>query len=73
MATAGSKKGWRCPICRAPVQRDEREFPFCSRRCRAVDLGNWATEKYVIHAPVLDPEAFGEAEGTPEKDQDEQA
>jgi len=26
-------------------------MPFCSDRCRAIDLGNWASEKYVIPGP----------------------
>lgn len=30
-------------------------MPFCSDRCRVIDLGNWASEKYVIPAP-LEPE-----------------
>jgi hypothetical protein len=28
------------------------DFPFCSERCRDIDLGNWATEKYVISTPA---------------------
>jgi len=28
------------------------EFPFCSERCRTIDLGNWAMEKYVISEPA---------------------
>jgi endogenous inhibitor of DNA gyrase (YacG/DUF329 family) len=28
-------------------------MPFCSERCKDVDLGNWAMEKYVISEPVL--------------------
>lgn len=28
-------------------------MPFCSVRCKEVDLGNWASEKYVISEPVL--------------------
>ena len=32
------------------------EFPFCSERCRLIDLGNWASEKYVISTPG-EPEA----------------
>ena len=45
----------RCPICRKVVQRDGEFIPFCSDRCRIIDLGNWASEKYVI--PVaIDPE-----------------
>jgi endogenous inhibitor of DNA gyrase (YacG/DUF329 family) len=28
------------------------DFPFCSERCRIIDLGNWAAEKYVISTPA---------------------
>jgi endogenous inhibitor of DNA gyrase (YacG/DUF329 family) len=28
-------------------------MPFCSDRCRIIDLGNWATGKYVISTPVV--------------------
>jgi uncharacterized protein len=38
----------KCPICRAKVRSDEAEFPFCSERCRLVDLGNWSSEAYRI-------------------------
>ncbi len=27
-------------------------MPFCSERCRMIDLGNWAAEKYVISTPL---------------------
>ncbi len=27
-------------------------MPFCSDRCRIIDLGNWASEKYVVPAPL---------------------
>jgi len=37
-----------CPICKKEVFRGDPEFPFCSERCRLIDLGNWASEKYVI-------------------------
>ena len=37
-----------CPICRKKVARENPDFPFCSERCRIIDLGNWASEKYVI-------------------------
>jgi endogenous inhibitor of DNA gyrase (YacG/DUF329 family) len=44
-----------CPICKKPVQIDEPYMPFCSDRCRLIDLGNWASEKYVIEGrPVAD-------------------
>jgi endogenous inhibitor of DNA gyrase (YacG/DUF329 family) len=42
----------RCPICRKKVQTDDPFVPFCSDRCRIIDLGNWASEKYVIASPV---------------------
>lgn len=38
----------RCPICGKPVGKDDPEMPFCSERCRLIDLGNWASEKYAI-------------------------
>jgi endogenous inhibitor of DNA gyrase (YacG/DUF329 family) len=38
----------RCPICKKPVKADEPDFPFCSDRCRSIDLGKWATGAYVI-------------------------
>ena len=28
-------------------------MPFCSERCKLIDLGNWASEKYVIPGPEL--------------------
>lgn len=48
-----------CPICRKKVQRDGEFMPFCSDRCREIDLGNWASEKYVISTPV-DPQKLAE-------------
>jgi hypothetical protein len=51
---------WQCPICRKPTDSDTHaDFPFCSERCKLLDLGNWASEKYVISEPVID-------ESTPE-------
>ncbi len=32
------------------------EFPFCSERCRSIDLGKWASGAYVISSPLNDPE-----------------
>jgi len=45
----------RCPICkRATDSALDKEFPFCSERCRLLDLGAWASEKYVVSDPVFD-------------------
>lgn len=38
----------RCPICKKEVAFDDPNMPFCSDRCRLIDLGNWASEKYFI-------------------------
>jgi uncharacterized protein len=46
----------RCPICKKPVKTTEPDYPFCSERCRTIDLGNWASGKYVISSPVKDVE-----------------
>jgi uncharacterized protein len=45
-----------CPICKKPVSFDDPNSPFCSERCRIMDLANWATEKYVIPTPVSEAE-----------------
>jgi uncharacterized protein len=49
----------RCPTCRKIVLRSEPDFPFCSERCRLIDLGKWASGAYVIPAP-LDEAAMDE-------------
>jgi uncharacterized protein len=46
----------RCPTCRKIVLRSDAEFPFCSERCRLIDLGKWASSGYVISTPLNDPE-----------------
>ena len=47
----------KCPICKAATDLAlHADFPFCSERCRDRDLGNWATEKYVVSEPVFDEE-----------------
>jgi hypothetical protein len=38
-----------CPICHTEVARQENPYrPFCSERCRTIDLGNWLGERYRI-------------------------
>ena len=44
----------RCPICNQPVALTDQFMPFCSERCRLIDLGNWASEKYVISSPIVE-------------------
>ena len=51
----------KCPICKKEVNLGDADFPFCSERCRLIDLGNWASEKYVIPTPIQ-PGDLDEAE-----------
>jgi hypothetical protein len=51
-----------CPICKKAVALGDPEFPFCSERCRTVDLGNWATEKYRIPGAPTAPQESEEDE-----------
>jgi uncharacterized protein len=44
----------RCPICKKPVKSTDADFPFCSDRCRLIDLGKWASGQYVISSPTAD-------------------
>ncbi len=45
----------QCPICKKPTDSEaDRDFPFCSERCRLLDLGNWSSERYVISSPAFD-------------------
>jgi len=44
----------RCPICKKTVKSTDADFPFCSDRCRLIDLGKWASGGYVIASPITD-------------------
>ena len=51
----GSKGGGRpCPICGKPAQAATR--PFCSKRCRDVDLNRWLSGTYVVPGAPADDE-----------------
>jgi endogenous inhibitor of DNA gyrase (YacG/DUF329 family) len=39
----------RCPICKTQITPDMRPHrPFCSARCKTIDLAKWLTEDYRI-------------------------
>ncbi len=57
----------KCPICKKEVQPGGAYAPFCSDRCRLIDLGNWASEKYRISTPLK------RSEGEDEKEEDERS
>jgi len=38
-----------CPICKKKVKREGNDsFPFCTERCKLIDLGAWLDGKYAI-------------------------
>ncbi len=40
-----------CPICGARFEAEQTPaMPFCSRRCRDIDLGRWLDERYSVPA-----------------------
>jgi endogenous inhibitor of DNA gyrase (YacG/DUF329 family) len=52
-----------CPICKKPTDSEtDADFPFCSERCRLLDLGNWASERYTISSPAFDESMFEDLE-----------
>lgn len=45
-----AKRQVACPRCGRPVEWAEanRFRPFCSERCKTIDLGAWAAEQYRV-------------------------
>jgi endogenous inhibitor of DNA gyrase (YacG/DUF329 family) len=44
----------KCPTCKKTVTSKDPDFPFCSDRCRLIDLGKWASGAYVVSSPLTD-------------------
>jgi uncharacterized protein len=52
----------RCPICGKNVEKEVKDkkqtaeiadfFPFCSQRCKLVDLNAWFDSEYIISSPL---------------------
>jgi uncharacterized protein len=44
-----------CPICKKTIENAPADFPprpFCSPRCKLIDLDNWLSERYAISEPI---------------------
>jgi endogenous inhibitor of DNA gyrase (YacG/DUF329 family) len=49
----------KCPTCRREIDWASTPYrPFCSERCRLIDLGAWLSEKHAIpgETPGVEPE-----------------
>ena len=57
---------FRCPICKREALPRARnaDFPFCSARCRALDLGRWLGAEYKI-PDTSSADADEDGQGTP--------
>ena len=59
----------RCPVCDRLMQgasaADWPQFPFCTDRCRLIDLGRWLGEAYGV-APTAEGEDVTQPEDTDE-------
>ncbi len=52
----------KCVICKKEIQ-DESFVPFCSSRCRNIDLNRWFDGEYVISADDFEEESVTDPEG----------
>ncbi len=60
----------RCPRCNKETEFNGNPYkPFCSERCKLIDLGNWATESYRIPTKTKEEEE----DGLPETSKDSEA
>jgi endogenous inhibitor of DNA gyrase (YacG/DUF329 family) len=55
-----------CPICHKQMETEKLDswpsFPFCSERCRLIDLGRWLGEQYRIPVGPERPEEASQEE-----------
>jgi endogenous inhibitor of DNA gyrase (YacG/DUF329 family) len=61
----------RCPTCSASVPWENNPSrPFCSERCRLVDLGGWLAERYRVPGDAAEDEDDGQTGGSGGADDD---
>lgn len=59
----------RCPICKNVLTPETRpHHPFCSARCKTIDLAKWLTEDYRIPTPSADEDEDGQTPANPSDD-----
>jgi endogenous inhibitor of DNA gyrase (YacG/DUF329 family) len=53
----------RCPSCNKQIEWQDNPFrPFCSERCKLIDLGKWVSEEYRVPGQAVREEAVEENE-----------
>ncbi len=60
----------RCPTCRhaAAPKAENKWYPFCGERCKAIDLGKWLGEEFKIASKSDDDDEDGAATATPRRE-----
>jgi len=61
----------RCPICDVAMPGnwvEYPEYPFCSRRCRTIDLGRWLSEDYKVASDSERDQSTAGQDGTDSRD-----
>jgi endogenous inhibitor of DNA gyrase (YacG/DUF329 family) len=59
----------KCPTCHREIDWSQSPFrPFCSERCRLIDLGAWLTEKHAIPGESVQDQS---AQGPPDREEDD--
>jgi endogenous inhibitor of DNA gyrase (YacG/DUF329 family) len=44
-----ARRTYACPTCKKSAEREgNSRFPFCTQRCRLIDLGRWIDEEYRV-------------------------
>ena len=65
-----SKAVKQCPICGKALDPNGKSHPFCSDRCRTIDLGNWSAENYVVHSPLTEADEQLDTAQRPDHDEE---
>lgn len=62
----------KCPTCKADVEWNEINTwrPFCSHRCKLIDLGAWASNSYAIPDQPVDPDQMTHTDVIPDSEDD---
>lgn len=62
MTDTPGKRKLSCPVCKKETTWENNVFkPFCSERCKLIDLGKWASEEYRIAGEKKDiPDSGGD-------------
>ncbi len=63
-------KRFHCPHCRKRVARRSEHFPFCSRRCRLIDLGDWLDGRYRVAGEKVDLSRDGIVDHVSDRDRE---